>query len=148
MRKANLDDVKDIQKLINNFAKKELMLQRPLNELYDNIRDFWVFEEEGRIVACCALHPVWENMAEIKSLAVEEGYQGKGFGTRLVNACEEEAHSLHVNKIFALTFVPDFFISHGFLRGEKESMPHKIWSECIKCPHFPDCDEILMVKEI
>ncbi len=148
MRKATLNDVKKIQKLVNDFAKEEVMLPRSLNEIYENIRDFWVMENEGDVVACCALHPVWENMAEIKSLAVGKEFQGKKMGRLLVKACEEEALTLNVKKLFALTFVPDFFEKLGFTRGEKETMPHKIWSECINCPHFPDCNEELVVKTL
>ncbi len=146
MRKATLNDVKKIQKLVNDFAREEIMLPRSLNEIYENIRDFWVIENEGDVVACCALHPVWENMAEIKSLAVGKEFQGKKMGRLLVKACEEEALTLDVKKLFALTFVPEFFKKLGFAMEKKETMPHKIWSECINCPHFPDCNEELVVK--
>lgn len=146
MRKATLDDVKGVQNLINNFAKDGVMLPRSLNEIYENVRDFWVIENEGEIVACCALHPLWESMAEVKSLAVKKGFQSKEFGKQMVEACQKEAVKLHVKNLFALTYIPEFFEKLGYKRGEKDSMPHKIWSECIKCPHFPDCDEVLVIK--
>lgn len=148
MRKANLEDVKSIQRIVNNFAKSELMLPRALNEIYENIRDFWIYEEGDEIVGCCALHPVWDNLAEIKSLAVTKKYQGKNIGKKLVETCLKEAVRIKATKVFALTFVPEFFKKIGFVEGHKEEMPHKIWSECIKCPHFPDCDEILVVREL
>ncbi len=148
MRKATLKDAKQIHKLVNNFARKEVMLPRSLNVIYENIRDFWVVEKDGEILACCAIHPIWEDMAEIKSLAVKEEFQGKNYGKELVELCQKEAVELHVKKLFALTFIPDFFEKLGYIRGKKESMPHKIWSECIHCPHFPDCDEVLVVKEL
>ncbi len=148
MRKATLSDTRMIQGIINSFSLKNLMLQRSLNEIYENIRDFWVVESEGEVIACAALHPLWEDMAEIKSLAVSEDHMSKGLGRELVEACISECGQLEINKVFALTYVPGFFEKLGFKIGEKDTMPHKIWSECIKCPHFPDCDEILMVKEL
>ena len=148
MRKANLADARDIQSLIRENAKKSLMLQRSLHELYENVRDFWIVEDNGALAGCGALHPLWEDMAEIKSLAVREDYRKKGLGRKLVEACLSECLELGVNKVFALTFVPDFFVKLGFEPGKKESMPHKIWSECIKCPHFPDCDEVLVIKKL
>ncbi|MBN2407821.1 MAG: N-acetyltransferase [Elusimicrobia bacterium] len=148
MRKATLEDVTSLHKLINGYAKDNIMLPRSLNEIYDNVRDFWVIEENGEVVACAALHPTWEDMAEVKSLAVSQEHQHKNYATRLVKACLDECKTLRVNKVFALTYVPGFFEKVGFTRDKKESMPHKIWSECIKCPYFPDCNEVLMVKKI
>ncbi|MFW6134963.1 MAG: N-acetyltransferase, partial [Elusimicrobiota bacterium] len=132
IRKADLSDVRDIHKMINGFAKKDVMLPRSLNELYDHIRDFWVAEHKGKIIACCAFHPMWEDMAEIKSLAVKDSCQGKGLGEKLIDACLKESDRLKVKKVFALTYIPEFFEKYGFSKGDKEKMPHKIWSECIK----------------
>lgn len=148
LRKANLKDAQNIQALVRVFAKKNLMLPRSLNQIYENIRDFWVLEEGDLIIACGALHPLWGDMAEIKSLAVGEDYRKEGLGRKIVEACLGECRSLEVKKVFALTFVPGFFERLGFARGDKDSMPHKIWTECINCPHFPDCDEVLVVKDI
>jgi len=141
IRKARLADVQDLYKLINSFAEKNAMLPRSLNAIYENIRDFHVFEHEGRVVGCCALHITWEDLAEIKSLAVDEAFHGKGYGRRLVEACLAEARELGVPKVFALTYVPEFFEKLGFVRVDKAILPHKIWSECINCPKFPDCGE-------
>lgn len=146
MRKATIKDAKGIQYLIKGFAIKNQMLPRSLNEIYENIRDFWLIEEKGKIIACCALHPLWEDMAEIKSLVVVEESQGKKIGKKLVQICIDECADLKIKKVFALTYVPEFFEKLGFKKGKKETMPHKIWSECIRCHHFPDCDEVLVEK--
>ena len=123
------------------------MLPRSINELYENIRDFWVYVEDGKIFGCAALHVSWEDLAEVKSLAVEESKQSKGIGRRLLSTCLEEAKNLKIKKVFALTFKPEFFKKYGFKKIDKSKLPHKIWSECIKCSKFPDCDEVaLMIK--
>lgn len=144
--KATLDDAAGIRKLVNSFASKSLMLPRSLTEIYENIRDFWIVRKDGEVIACCALHPLWENLAEIKSLAVSEKYQKEGLARMLVQKCIYEASIIKATEVFALTYSPGFFEKMGFEKGDKEKMPHKIWSECIKCPHFPDCDEELLVR--
>jgi len=148
IRKATIDDIKDMQELINFYAKQDRMLPRSLNELYENIRDFLVYEEDGRIIGCCALHIAWENLAEVKSLAVEESSQKKGIGEMLVKEAIEDARKLNVKRIFALTYAPVFFEKLGFKRIEHSELPHKIWSECIKCIKFPDCEEIALTLDI
>ena len=141
IRKAVVADVEDMQKLINWFAEKNAMLPRALSTIYENIRDFVVIEEYGRVVGCCALHVSWSDLAEVKSLAVEECTQGKGYGKQLVEVCLGEARELGVTSVFALTYVPDFFERLGFHRVDKAELPRKIWTECINCPKFPDCGE-------
>ncbi len=141
IRKAKVPDVPGIHKLVNTFAERNEMLPRALNAIYENIRDFHVIDIEGKIVGCCGLHITWGDLAEVKSLAVDESYQKGGFGRRLVEACIAEAQELGVPKIFALTYVPEFFEKLGFKRVDKSTLPHKIWSECINCPKFPDCGE-------
>lgn len=148
LRKAKIEDVKAIHSLINYFAQKGEMLPRSQSEIYENLRDFFVVEEEGRVVGCCALHILWEDLAEVKSLAVREDQQGKGLGSRLVNACLEEAKNLGIKQVFALTFKPGFFENLGFKRVDKEKLPRKVWGECIKCPWFPDCKEEAVIIEI
>ena len=148
IRKATIDDIKDMQELINFYAKQDRMLPRSLNELYENIRDFLVYEDDGRIIGCCALHIAWENLAEVKSLAVEESSQKKGIGEMLVKEAIEDARKLNVKRIFALTYAPVFFEKLGFKRIEHSELPHKIWSECIKCIKFPDCEEIALTLDI
>lgn len=148
IRKARISDVGNIHKLVNYYANKKEMLPRSLNELYEDIRDFFVIEEKGRIIACCALHITWEDLAEIKAMAVSPRWKRKGLGTTLIKKCFEETVSLGVKKLFALTFNPQFFAKHGFKQVKRETLPHKIWSECIRCPMFPDCKEVPMVKKI
>lgn len=141
IRKAKIPDVGDIQALVNSFAAKNAMLPRALNTIYENIRDFYVLEENGRLIGCCALHVTWGDLAEVKSLAVDEGAQGGGHGRRLVEACLNEAKEMGLPRVFALTYVPGFFEKLGFKRIDKSALPQKIWSECINCPKFPDCGE-------
>ena len=148
IRKATVADVKKIQKLVNFYAKKERMLPRSLNELYENIRDFFVYADDSSIYGCCALHIDWEDLAEIKSLAVENKRCGKGIGKKLLAQCLKDAKKLKVRKVFALTYIPEFFETFGFSIVDKKELPHKIWSECIRCMYFPDCKEIAMMLEI
>ena len=148
IRKATIPDIKDMQELINFYAKADRMLPRSLNELYENIRDFFVYEEDGKVFGCCALHIAWENLAEIKSLAVDESKQRKGIGVELVKQALEDAKNLKVKRVFALTYVPEFFEKLGFKRIEHAELPHKIWSECIKCVKFPDCAENALAMDI
>jgi amino-acid N-acetyltransferase len=148
IRKAKIKDISEIQKLINYFAKQDLMLPRSLNELYDNIRDFWVYEENGVVIGCCALHICWQELAEIKSLAIRKDKQKRGIGGQLTSACINEAKQLGACKIFVLTYNTAFFKRFGFKKIEYSNLPHKIWAECINCPKFPDCKETAMVKVI
>lgn len=148
IRRATIKDVKNIQKLINFYAKKDEMLPRSLNELYENVRDFYIFEQRGRIAGCCALHICWEDLGEIKSLAVAKADQDSGIGKKLLTACLEDAKSLRLKKIFALTYRPMYFKKFGFKEIDKANLPHKIWTDCIKCVKFPDCDEFALIREL
>ncbi|MBU1007194.1 MAG: N-acetyltransferase [Candidatus Omnitrophica bacterium] len=148
IRKATVGDIKAIQELINFYAKLDKMLPRSLNELYENIRDFFVCEQEGKVAGCVALHVTWEDLAEIRSLVVAESIQKKKLGTELVDAAIADAKKLNIKRLFALTYVPSFFEKLGFRKIEHSELPHKIWSECIKCVKFPDCEETALVKDI
>src|SRR5215212_8764014 len=119
LRKARTADVLAMQRLINAFADQGAMLHRSLSELYENIRDFFVVEEEGEIAGCGALHVCWKDLAELKSLAVAEEKQGRGYGRLLVQACVDEAAVVGVSKVFALTYVPELFEKMGFVRTDK-----------------------------
>jgi len=148
-RKARVEDVLSIQKLINDYAKADKMLPRSLNEIYENIRDYTIIEVGGKIIACTALHVLWEDLAEIKSLAVDELETKQGYGSSLVQLCLKEAQELGVKKVFALTYIPEFFVKRfGFKEVEKDKLPRKVWSECIRCVKFPDCKEVPVVIEI
>ena len=149
IRKAKLADVVHMQRLINALADKGDLLHRSLNELYENIRDYYVVESEtGEICGCCALHVSWENLAEIKSLAVAENLHRQGLGTKLLEVCIEEARELGVPRVFALSYKPLFFEKNGFHRIDKAELPHKVWSECINCPKFPDCGEEALARDL
>ncbi len=148
IRKAKISDIKELHKLINFYAERGEMLPRSLNELYENIRDFLVFEEKGEVLGCCALHVSWEDLGEIKSLAVKLAHTGKGIGRKLIEECLEETNELGIKKVFALTFRPEYFEKRGFRKIEKDELPHKIWSECINCAKFPNCEEVAMLKEM
>jgi amino-acid N-acetyltransferase len=148
IKKANVKDIKTIHALINRFAKKDLMLPRSLSEIYENMRDFFICIDRGKIVAASALHILWEDLAEIRSIAVSKAYQGKGVGKKLILQCVKEAKSLGVKKIFALTYSTDFFMELGFKEIDKGKLPQKIWGDCLKCPKFPDCNEIAVIKNL
>lgn len=147
LRKAKIGDVKAIHGLIDSYAKKGDMLPCALVELYERLRDFYVFidDDSKEIVGACALHICWEDLGEIRSLAVKEDYRMKGAGKKMANACLEEAAMLGLQKVFALTYVPAFFSRFGFNEVDKSVLPHKIWGECIKCSKFPECDETAMM---
>ena len=148
IRKARIKDIKQIQELISCFAKQDVMLPRALNELYECIRDFWVYEDKGKLAGCAALHISWDDLAEIKSLAVAKNNQGKGIGRDLVLACLQEAKIMGAKKIFVLTYKPEFFKKLGFKKIQHAALPHKIWAECINCCKFPNCQEIALLKNL
>lgn len=149
LRKADLGDAEAIQHLINDFAKQDLMLPRSLNEIYDNLRDFWVYEDKGKVYGCCALHVVgWEGLAELKSFAVAKSHQREGIGRRLIKKAVSEAGMLGLKKIFVLTYCSNYFKTIGFKVIDKNKLPHKIWVECCNCPKFPDCGEVALIKEL
>jgi amino-acid N-acetyltransferase len=148
IRKAKLRDVKEIQRLIKLYSNRGSILPRSLSELYDHLRDFFVAIRNRRVVGICALHICWDDLAEIRSLAVQEEDQKKGIGVKLVKACLEESKNLGVKRIFALTYQPDFFKRLGFKNVDKTMLPHKIWTDCLKCVKFPDCDEIALICEL
>ncbi len=141
IKKAKTSHIKQIHKLINEFAKKETMLARSLNELYEGVRDFVIYEEDEIINGVCAVRILWEDLAEIRSLAVREEYQRSGLGRLLVEKCLKEAKDLGIKKVFALTYQPGFFMKLGFKEIDKSKLPQKIWGDCLKCPKFPECDE-------
>jgi amino-acid N-acetyltransferase len=151
LRKAKVSDVKIIHRMINESAGKGEMLFRSLMDLYSNLRDFFVYidDNNGSIIGLCALHIFWENLAEVRSLYVDERYRRKGIGRKLVEACISEAITLDLMRIFTLTYQDDFFKGIGLTEINKTSLPEKIWSDCFKCPKYPDyCDEIAMILEL
>ena len=145
IRKARIADTKEIQKLVNEFARREEMIPRSINELYENIRDFVVSEEKGKIYGVCALHILWEDLAEIRSLAVKKESQRMGIGKKMVKRCIDEAKAIGIKRVFALTYQPLFFRKLGFADIDKANLPQKIWGDCIRCPKFPECDEFALI---
>jgi len=150
IRKARIKDVKSIHKILTHYAGQALLLPRSLHELYDHLRDFYVGEnvEDGSLLGTCTLSITWEDLGEIRSLAVVEEEQKRGLGTKLVEACLAEAVELGLSRVFVLTLTREFFSRFGFRDIEKSQLPHKIWADCIHCPKFPDCDEISMIMEL
>ena len=148
LRKTNIKDIKRIHSIINAAASKGEMLPRSVGELYDNMRDYFVYVENGMIVGTGALHICWEDLAEIRSLCVVESSRKTGIGRKIVNACIDEAKAFQMKMVFLLTYQEGFFKKCGFSVVDKRELPQKIWSDCIKCPKFPECDEIAMAMKI
>jgi amino-acid N-acetyltransferase len=136
-----------MHQLINHFAGLGLMLPKPRSKLYQNIRDFFVAEREGEFAGCGALHVLWNDLGEIRSLAIAERYQKNGVGRRLAIAALEDAVELKLPRVFVLTYQQAFFEHLGFIEVEKSTLPHKVWGECMDCPKFPNCDEIAMILD-
>ncbi len=146
VEKAKIGDVQRIHELINKFADKGEMLPRALSEIYENLRDFFVVrDQKGEVIGCVALHINWSDLAEIKSVAVSESEQARGLGSKLIKACLDEAVELGIPTIFCLTYKPVFFEKQEFRQVDKMELPRKVWSECYRCPKFPDCDEVALI---
>lgn len=148
IRKALIKDAKAIHQLLIGYARDGLMLSRSLAEIYENIRDFYVCERDGRVLGTVCLAICWEDLAEVRSLAVAAEAEGQGVGRLLVQSCLDEAAGLGLKRVFALTYKPGFFQKLGFVEIEKSELPHKIWTDCLKCAKFPDCDEIAMSVDL
>jgi amino-acid N-acetyltransferase len=153
VQKAEVGDARAIHDLINLYAQRGDMLPRTMGEVYENLRDFFVVrapEEDGgtRFLGCVALHIVWSDLAEVKSLAVPEDVQTRGLGSMLVNATLAEARLLGLERVFALTYRPAFFERLGFVQADVMTLPRKVWNECYRCPKFPSCNEIALVCDL
>ena len=149
LRKARISDVEGIHRLVNSCAERGEMLPRSLAELYDNMRDYYVYENgDSGVGGAIALHICWENLAEIRSLCVVETLRRRGLGHELVTACIDEARQFGIEKLFVLTYRPGFFGRFGFEQVEKTDLSQKIWTDCVKCPKFPLCDEVAMVASL
>ncbi len=149
IRPARVGNVPAIYELIRTFADRKLMIRRSLGELYESIREFLVaIDDNNRVVGCAALHVFWEDLAELKCLAVSERAHGQGVGRNLVDSCWEAARELELTSVFTLTYVPEFFEKCGYHRIDKHDLPHKIWNECVRCPLFPECHEVALIRSI
>ncbi len=151
LRKARIGDVKAIHRMINISSGKGEVLPRSLMDIYGSLRDFYVYQDEGRneVIGICAMNIIWENLAEIRSLHVDETHRMRGVGRKLVEACISEAITLELFRIFTLTYKQDFFRKLGFREVDRSTLPEKIWSDCFRCPKYPDfCDEVAMILEL
>ncbi|GAB1534652.1 N-acetyltransferase [Geovibrio sp. ADMFC3] len=148
LRKATLADTRKIQKLVNSYASKGEMLPVSISEICERILEFIVWEENGELLGCCAMHPSWEDLVELRSIAVAEHASRHGIGKAMVEKVMEMSRTIGAKKIFLLTYKAHFFAKFGFQEVEKDTLPKKIWSDCLKCAKFPDCDETAMVLEL
>ena len=148
VEKAKIGDAPQIHKLANHFAQKGVMLPRALSEIYENIRDFFVVRDGDKVIACAALHVYWSDLAEVRGVAVAEDKQNQRLGAKLIEACVNEAKELGIPQAFCLTYRASFFERQGFKRVDKSELPRKIWSECYRCPKFPDCDEVALTYRV
>ncbi len=148
LRKAKMKDIPSMQVLINGYADQGLMLARPLTMLYEGMRDFVVAEEDGRVIGTGALHILWEDLAEIRAMAVAPDRVKIGLGRQMVDFLVQEARDLDLGQVFALTYQPGFFQKCGFKVINKEELPHKVWKECINCHKFPNCDEVALILNL
>lgn len=146
IRTATINDVPRIQEIVNGHAELGRMLFKSYAQLYETLRDFAVAEEGGQIVGCIGLSIIWADLAEVRSLAVDPGWMGRGIGRRLVEWSVEEARRLRIRRLMSLTYEQVFFEKLGFIVVEKDTLPLKVWSDCVRCPKRDGCDEIAMVR--
>jgi amino-acid N-acetyltransferase len=150
LRKARISDVKSIHSILMDCSKQELLLPRSYSDLYSHLRDYYVIarDQGPGIFGCCALSIVWENLAEVRSLAIVSDLRGQGWGRKLVESCLSEAITLGIYSVFTLTYQVAFFARLGFVEISKDVLPQKVWADCLRCPKFPDCDETAMLMEM
>jgi amino-acid N-acetyltransferase len=148
IRDARISDAREIHRLVNYYAELDKMLFRSLANVYENLLSFKVAEVDGKIVGCCGLEVVWADLAEIKSLAIDQSFSGKGVGKVLVMAACEKARKIGITRVFALTLEPEFFSKLGFERVDRKVLPMKVWSDCARCPRQDKCDEVAVILEV
>mgnify|MGYP006280234913 CR=1 FL=1 len=149
VRKPRLTEVVAVRKLIDSAADRGEVLPRTLPELYENARDFYVYiDAAGEVGGCVALHIDMVDLAEVRSLVVRKDLRGRGVGQRLVDAVAKEAGQLDIARVYAFTRMTGFFQRAGFQEVAKDTLPYKVFKDCMRCPLFPDCDEIAVVREI
>jgi amino-acid N-acetyltransferase len=147
IRKAAVTDVRGIYDLLRGYGARGQLLTRPLSQIYDHLRDFWVWKEgeNDRVTGCCALQFCWEDLAEIRSLAVHPDHVQKGIGSHLLETALTEARAFGIRQVFTLTYQTGFFKKMGFSPIDRSELPLKIWSDCVACVKFPNCDENAMI---
>ncbi|MCX5659278.1 MAG: N-acetyltransferase [Planctomycetota bacterium] len=146
IRRAGVEQIPALGKIINDCAEYGLMLHRSWAYLYEHVRDFHVAIEDNQVVGVCGLNIIWANMAEVYALAVAPAYRSRGIGRRLVLSCIDEGEELGIHKLMTLTYEGKFFERCGFHVVDRQSLPMKVWSECVRCPKNQACDEIAMVR--
>jgi amino-acid N-acetyltransferase len=144
--RAKVSDATSMHQMISHFADKGEILPRALSEIYEDIRDYFVVRKGNQVIACAALHVTWVDLAEIRSLAVDEKEQNQQIGSLLIQACLKEAKELGIPRVFCLVRKPAFFEKHGFKLIDKMELPQKVWAECYRCPKFPNCDEVALIR--
>ncbi|MDO4204749.1 MAG: N-acetyltransferase [Selenomonadaceae bacterium] len=145
-RRATFGDIEAVYNIINDYAATGVMLARSRNALYEAVRDMIVAEEDGAVVGVGCLHFIWDRLAEVRSMAIRPDFARHGIGAEIVRRLIEDGEKFGVEKVFTLTYKPEFFETLGFVRVTKDELPHKVWKDCIDCPKFPNCDEIAMVR--
>lgn len=148
LQHATTREIPRIQEILDYYANQGLLLPRALSDMYENVRDFIVYREGAEIIGTSALHVCWEDLGEIRSLAVIPEQTKKGIGGKLVNYCEKLARELGLQKTFTLTYQESFFNKLGYRTIDKNALPQKIWRDCLQCVKFPHCDEIAMIKSL
>lgn len=148
IRKPKLSEMSGIKKLLDAAAQNGDLLRRPLMELFEMARDFFIYVDENGVGGCCALHIDMEDLAEIRSLAVREDLRKQGIGAQLIEACINDARALGITRVYALTRVPNFFARQGFSVVNMEALPHKVFQDCMRCPLYPDCDEVAVLRQL
>jgi len=148
IRNAKLREASEIASLISSYSSKNLMLSRTAESVVEEIRNFIVAEYKGKIAGCCAVSFFTEDLAEIRSVAVDRQYKGKGIGSGLISKAEEILRDEGIKNAFVLTYVDDFFSRLGYIKVDKSKFPQKIWRDCLSCPKITQCDEIAMEKSL
>ncbi len=148
IRPARMGDIPAMAELINYHAERGRMLHRSPAYLYERVRNFCVCQIDGSVVGCCAVEPVWNDLGELKSLAVAKELRGQGIGRSLIERCLETGRGISIMRVFCLTREAEFFENLGFMRIERNKLPHKVWSDCVSCPVKENCDEIALLLEL
>jgi amino-acid N-acetyltransferase len=148
VRKAAMRDIPALLQLINGYAAEGIMLPRTAFEIAENVRDFTVVEDGGRLLGCGALHFYTPASGEVRSVAVDPAAKNRGVGRLLVGALESEARECGLQTVFAFTYVPVFFQKLGYVEIDRSQLPLKAWKDCMRCPKFQCCDELAMRKDL
>lgn len=148
LRRPRVSDVPAMAAIINGYAVQGQMLPKSQHKLYMFLRDFVVVMAGDQVVGCGALHLVWEDLAEVRSLAVAPAWRGRGLGRMMIQQLLQDAREVGMSRVFALTYHKDLFAHLGFHEVPRESLPHKIWGDCLDCPKFTNCDETALMLDL